>query len=60
MSRRENKPVAMVSIERDGDDYRYTRYENGKITDKARSPSVLSAEHVELLRTNPSDLLGDE
>lgn len=53
-------PVAMVAIERYGDQYRYLRYENGKLTDKAESPEPISAEHVELLRSNPSAILGDD
>ena len=53
-------PVAMVAIERHGDQYRYLRYENGKLTDKAESPEPISAEHVELLRTDPAAILGDD
>lgn len=50
----------MVAIEQHGDQYRYLRYANGKLTDKAESPEPIGAEYVELLRTNPAAILGDD
>lgn len=57
---RQEKMVAMVAIEQHGDQYRYLRYANGKLTDKAECAEPISAEHVELLRTDPCAILGDE
>lgn len=50
----------MVAIEQRGDHYRYLRYANGKLTDKAESPDPISAANVELLRTDPAAILGDD
>lgn len=58
--KQDKKPVFMVAIEQHGDHYRYLRYANGKLTDKAESPDPISAEHVELLRTDPAAILGDD
>lgn len=58
--RQDKKPVCMVAIEQRGDHYRYLRYANGKLTDKAESPDPISAAHVELLRTDPAAILGDD
>lgn len=54
------KAIALVAIEKHGDGYRYLRYEGNKLTDKAESAEPISAEHVELLRTDPRAALGDE
>lgn len=58
--KQERSPVCLVAIEQHGDQYRYLRYANGKLTDKAESPEPIGAEYVELLRTNPAAILGDD